>query len=509
MLRRFIFLAFLLCTIGGWAQELQTPLNRSHAHLWEAWTLKNSENVRMSAFKPFMVSAQTLDSLRDGASETWTRRSYSSKLMRKLKNDHLIEIREEDFYVNGDFILDLAIGQDLNDQSGKRIYHNTRGLQFEGAIGRRVFFSTAFYENQSVFPDYMDDVITSRNSVPGYGRYKVYENFEGDTAYDYAFATGAAGVKLSKYSFIQLGYDRQFVGHGFRSMLLSDVSSPYPFIRGNLGLLDGKVQYSLTWAMMQGGERVPLGNNRGKEFPFERNRAKFSYLSFLPNRWLEVGLFTAFLQPYWTDTANIEANWDYYAPSGLLSVALSEDAVTRVVGVNVGVRPFDFLRLYGQFVNQRYTGNGFQLGLHLIDPLKWNHLSLRAEFNKGELNHSVARDFGSGSTLPRELSYTHNAQFIGHPLDGPFEELLVQGSFRVRDFEIRGTLMRYTIDPLVTTEFASARTYVNAEVSYIVNPMSLAQFVVGATYRSDQLLPSTQLIYVGFRTSLLNRYSEF
>ncbi len=508
MLRGLALFAFLLCALFVQGQYVSTPLNEGHARLLEAYQLQHRTDERVSAFKPGLVQVKQLDSLRQGDTQTWTRKRYNSWVMRKLRHEHLIEVRKDDFYLNGDFVFDLTVGRDLNDAQQGTIYTNTRGFQFEGTVGKRVFFSSTFYENQSIFPAYLDNVVADRESVPGLGRYKTFENFAGDTAYDYAFATGAAGVAFSRYSFIQLGYDRQFVGHGFRSLLLSDASFPYPFFRGNIGFLDGRVQYSITWATLQGTERVPLGLERGKEFPFQRKRAKFSYLSVFPTHWFSVGLFTAVLQRVWTDSSHVDADFDYYLPSGLLSYAASDDDVNRTIGINASIQPLNQLRFYGQYAQYRYwSDDAFQIGVQLLDPLKWNHLSFRAEFNSGNVNDLTQDTLGN--PLSGELAFTHNGQFLGHPLDGPFDELLIQGSIRLRDFQFSGTLMRYQREFPLTGLPTASITYINAEAAYIVNPMSLAKVVMGATYRTDDVLPSTQFIYFGFRTALLDRYSEF
>ncbi len=97
-------------------------------------------------------------------------------------------------------LFDVSMGKGMTDSS--RISQNTRGMRVEGTFGKKVFYSTSFYENQAVFTHYFSDYISQRGElyykpadssyytqnavVPGAARTKPFKT----NGYDYAFAFG-------------------------------------------------------------------------------------------------------------------------------------------------------------------------------------------------------------------------------------------------------------------------------------------------------------------------------
>jgi hypothetical protein len=67
--------------------------------------------------------------------------------------------------------------------------------------------------------------VKDRHAVPGAG---FYQDFKG-TGYDYFDARGYITFNAAKYIDIQFGYDKNFIGDGYRSLFLSDFSAPYFF----------------------------------------------------------------------------------------------------------------------------------------------------------------------------------------------------------------------------------------------------------------------------------------
>jgi hypothetical protein len=193
------FLAFVLS--AAFSQYVLTPLNPEHSALL-ATHLARSEMRSDFAIKPYLLEMSESDSIFDAGTKNWNRRNYSSWVMRKLKNEHLFEVHTDDFHLQGDATFNLEGSGYLDDQ-GRRAYTNTRGYVFNGTIGKRIFFHTTFFENQSIFPNYMDSVVSSRGdfnerggskflsrgSVPGYGRWKSFTRYKSSYDYDYTLAT--------------------------------------------------------------------------------------------------------------------------------------------------------------------------------------------------------------------------------------------------------------------------------------------------------------------------------
>ncbi len=78
----------------------------------------------------------------------------------------LIEIKDETGKIWITPLFDLSAGVELNDTLPKRI-QNTRGARIEGVLGKRLFFTSSFYENQAILPNYVSDYVRNMgNFIP-------------------------------------------------------------------------------------------------------------------------------------------------------------------------------------------------------------------------------------------------------------------------------------------------------------------------------------------------------
>ena len=60
----------------------------------------------------------------------------------------------------------------------------------------------------------------------------IAKDFKTD-AYDFPMAEANLSVTPNKFFNLNLGYGRNFIGDGYRSLLMSDGASPYPFFKLN------------------------------------------------------------------------------------------------------------------------------------------------------------------------------------------------------------------------------------------------------------------------------------
>ena len=141
----------------------------------------------------------------------WKRIIHDDIFKWEFKGDEPITIA-----VNPYFNFELGKEQ----EEGKNIWVNTRGLTLEGKLGKKLAFYSAIYENQAVFPQYIDEFIDTRGVVPGQGRAKTF----GDNGWDYSQSSGYLSYNAGKWVNMTLGYGKNFIGDGYRSLLLSDNS---------------------------------------------------------------------------------------------------------------------------------------------------------------------------------------------------------------------------------------------------------------------------------------------
>jgi ribosomal protein L21 len=118
-------------------------------------------------------------------------------------------------------------------------------------------------------------------AVPGGGFYKV---FKGDqSAYDYFDGRGYVTFNATKYIDFQLGYDKNFIGNGYRSLFLSDWGNSYLFAKINTRIW--KFNYQNLFM-----ELMPQFTKNGDTL-LTRKYAAMHHLSMNVNPWLNVGLF--------------------------------------------------------------------------------------------------------------------------------------------------------------------------------------------------------------------------
>ena len=164
-----------------------------------------------------------------------------------------------------------------------------------GNIGKKFSFYSSGFENQARFNNYLTKYIDAKNVIPGMINDRNKTGVPTNDK-DWAYATAVLNYSVNKYFTFTLGHDKNFIGDGYRSMLLSDVASPSPFLKltGNLG----NVQYMALWTSMQDPNIPKLSYDAG-------NRKKggvFHYLDWNVNNRLSVGFFDAII---WGETDDL------------------------------------------------------------------------------------------------------------------------------------------------------------------------------------------------------------
>src|SRR5690606_11501460 len=87
---------------------------------------------------------------------------------RKLYNEHLIEAGDDDYTFYADFLPDFQVGRDFAG-GGRTTWLNTRGAQAGVTIQDKFSLYVNFFENQGVFPNYLDQYIFTHAVTPGQG----------------------------------------------------------------------------------------------------------------------------------------------------------------------------------------------------------------------------------------------------------------------------------------------------------------------------------------------------
>ncbi|RQO65713.1 gliding motility protein RemB [Pedobacter sp. KBW01] len=487
-----------------------------------------------SAIKGFYADDIALqkqyDSLMNAGADSLNKRSW---VYRKLFQEHLLQFKNEDYNIYADFLPDFQIGRDV--AGDRTTWLNTRGFQVGGNVGKQFSFYLNGFENQGKFANYVNNFIVANQVVPGQGYGKL-----GADKQDWSYVTALLSYAPNKHLNFALGYDKNFIGDGYRSMLLSDVSSNYSFFRVRATL--GSVQYQTIFAYMldPGAEKLTTDRRLG-------DRGKWMaahYVDWNATKRFSVGFFQAIT---WAD-AEVEGkrgfDFNYIHPFMFLRPVESTNTTSpdkMRLGINLKYEILDKTALYGQFMFDEFTakeffkGNGYwankfavQFGVRGSDLFKVQGLNYLAEFN-------TARPY-TYAHFDRISNYANYNQSLAHPRGANFREFLGILNYSYKRFDLQGQALysRYGLDPAgmnyggdifkgyntrsvqygshVGQGIGTDLYYVKGQVAYLLNPKYNLRIEVAGTYRreSNELgLNKTGLLTIGLRSSFRNIYHDF
>lgn len=450
-------------------------------------------------------------------------------LYRKLFSEHLVEIEKPDYSLYLDFLPDFQIGREFSEE--KTTWLNTRGFALQGKIGEKVYFYTDFYENQAVFPGFLDEFARQEKIVPGQGKHKSYSDGKG---FDYAYATGFVSYSPSQHFNFQLGNSKQFIGDGYRSMLLSDAGFNYPSLKVTSTL--GPLRYMIMWAQFQ--------DLQAPEITYERGHRKkwgvVHYLDWNISNRVSIGLFESVIWQNADSTGKRGFDVQYLNPIIFFrpvefSVGSPDNAL---VGMNIKVEPFDKAAVYGQLsldefkFKEVFGGDGWwankygiQLGFKTFDLFRVKDLNWLLEYN-------TARPYTYSQRYPI-INYGHYNQSLGHPQGANFRELLSVATYGLNRWRFRGQVVfsQYGLDPADSLNYGKDiyKSYLTREqdygnqtlqgrktnlyygslqVGYLLNPKNNLRLQTGFTLRRES--GSNQAWFsFGLSSSFRNLYYDF
>lgn len=303
-------------------------------------------------------------------------------------------------------------------EKGEFLFINTRGVEVRGDVKQVVSFYFGLTENQIRTPRYVRDRINDRDfaNIPGNGYWKRYR----ETGIDFFEARGYVNVNVLKHFDIQFGHDRNFIGNGYRSLYLSDFSSPYLFLKTNTRVW--RINYQNIFAELINQYK------RGGDRNLPRKYGAFHHLNFNVTHFLDIGLFEGII-------FNRGNHFDVQYLNPLIFYRAIEQSVgspdNAFVGGDFKLNLINHISIYGQFVldefnfkeivrNKGWWANKYalQVGMKYIDIVP--HLDAQVEFNMARpymYTHSQDKD-GTVS------NFTHYNQPLAHPLGANFYEVI-------------------------------------------------------------------------------------
>ncbi|MEO9869050.1 hypothetical protein [Ekhidna sp.] len=339
-----------------------------------------------------------------------------------------------DLHINP--VLQLSYGK-TNDALGTT-YVNSRGAEIRGQIDKKVSFYTMLVENQARYPVYVNDVRDSTLVVPYEGFWKQFN----ETGVDFFRAQGYVDFGFTESISAQLGFGKHFVGNGVRSLILSDYSNNYPYLRINTNT---KIfDYTNVFAELIAGVR---GGTFGLEGTggFEKKYMAFHHLNMKIKPNLHVGLFESVM--YGDSTGGLKV--EYLNPIIFYRAVEQQNGSedNAIIGMDFKWNIKNRVSLYGQLVidemivGEVLAGNGwwgnkqgFQLGAKYVDPFGLEDLIVQAEINRVR-PYMYAHEDGF-------TSYSHYNLALAHPLGANFTEYIGRANYGLNDqWNFEGMLM--------------------------------------------------------------------
>ena len=326
-----------------------------------------------------------------------------------------------------DPLLNLGIGSETASSLPTR--QNSRGLQLLGFLGNSFRFQTSLGLHNTVYPLYLHQSIRQDSIAPGMGLARTLGQDSGGRVWDLYTSQAMLSWQVHPQLQIQWGHGKNFIGYGYRSMLLSDFAPAYTHLR--LQARSGPIlyQYSIARMLDYSSPRIlPLGPRIWGSEGYRQKYCSMSYLDWNLATGLQVGLFQAIVWPAQDTLGHRGIDWNYLNPLLFMipmQFANGSDG-NALVGINAGYR-WGRQQIYAQAVldelrmKDLLQGNptwankfAFQAGIRGWTSVVGQGFRWQAEIN-GARPFTYAH--WSGST-----NYAHQNSALAHPLGANFVE---------------------------------------------------------------------------------------
>lgn len=341
---------------------------------------------------------------------------------------NLFEVSHPDFTFRVNPMLNLKYGNQIDDETPYFI--NQRGLEIRGSFDERIHFYSSIIESQANFPGYLRRYIDQYSSLPRNGFYK--RGFSSDLlnfnrGYDFLNSQAYLAFNVTDHVGVQFGYGQNFIGQGYRSMLLSDFSNNQLYLKLNWRVW--KLHFQNIFAELKSQSAQSLG---GSQLVPKKYMAAH-YLSFNVTPNLEFGLYEAVI-------FNRQNQFEFQYLNPVILYRTIEQSVGSpdnvLIGINAKWNLWQRLQLYGQFILDEFKfdeliinqdgwwGNkyGLQLGLNYPNVGGVDHLDLQLEYNTARPYTYMHFDSLS--------NYTHFGAPLAHPLGANFKEYIALLTYR-------------------------------------------------------------------------------
>ena len=429
----------------------------------------------------------------------------------------------------------ITIGGTQNAYSGpKGLVEAIGGLQIQGAYKNRLSYSIGFSTGYSRFPNYVNGFIDSnQNYIPGVGKGTAKNN-----GYTATQVNANITYQPSKYFLVAAGYGKNFIGDGYRSLILSDNVSNYPYLR-----LQGRL-WKLTYNVIYNKFANPRYTVDGHK---QRKYSVMHYLGINFSSKFQMGLYDNVIW-YVKDSAFGQRGFDVQYINPVIFMRPLEFGIgspdNAFLGITLKYKIYKDGFLYGQIGlddlnltaslenhSQNYANKYvLQLGIYNKDFLNVKNLSWRFEWN-GVRPYTYGHWYGKAG-----LNYTHNNQTLADPFNANFHEFISMFQYHNKRwygilenlFTIRGENPGVPYNngedlwggdagvPIYGSKTLQGTRhkyfYNQLSTGYVLNPKNRLSLQFDAVYRHHSapgISNNSVFFTVGIQTRLFNYYHDF
>jgi len=446
-MNKILLFFLLILPFKVYPQSANIPINRDYYHILDRYEILNGKfsETYHSHVKPLqrLYVAAFVDSLYANESLTkdlnerdrfnlqylandnweWAKSDTSNskkpflKYIYRKKSDFL-NVDEGDFDLHINPVLYFSAGKESD--SDVTTYINTRGIDMRGSISKRLGFYSFLSTTQAVYPNYVRQWTLDNGVVPNEGFWKDFK----ENGVDYFTASGYISFELVKnYVNAQFGYDKSFTGSGHRSLVLSDFSPGYTYLRFNTKIW--RINYSNLFAQAIADQSFNPTGSIATKYP--KKFIASHHLSINITKNFNLGLFESVIIGDSTERFNIS-----YLNPIIFYRALEHQGGSSenvIVGMDFKWIIGHSISLYGQlaldefYLKEVRAGDGWwankyagQLGMKYINALGIDNLDLQLEYNVARPYMHAHQDIYT--------NYAHYRQPLGHTLGGNFNEVV-------------------------------------------------------------------------------------
>jgi hypothetical protein len=437
-----------------------------------------------------------------------------------LFKKHLVEVKSKDCFLTISPLVDVSLGRDLKDTSSINLFQNTRGVLIEGDLFKNFSFSTSFFENQSRLSAYEQLFINERGEfrptsvgyaqengvISGATRTKPFKT----NGYDYAYAIGNIIYSPHKKIDLIAGNNQQFIGTGYRSMLLSDNSSYSPYFRIDY-YISNKISFNYLRSRSMNLIRKKVFTT--VEGFYQPKGLGVNYLTFHFSNKVNLSLFDGTIWSMGDSLQTKAVNPLYYNPIPFISTLFNDSTTYAIQGLNLNWIISNKIRTYGQFAigNLDINQLAYQIGVRAYDLFMKNSM-LQLEFNSADEKMYQSKF--------SRLNYSNHNLPLAHTKGSGFKELILRFNWEFQRCYIDLKSISYYLENFNRTALLPIPKnnitpdgflfHNQLELGYRFNKKINLTIFANAIYRYDDTSKNQNVIVsTGIRTALINHYNDY